>query len=192
MHEAMDHMLVFGVDTKTRKVVLHGAMATDEEDYGKNPVQIVIKALLALDRTEGDIELWINSPGGLVSEMFALYDVIRTRKNKVITVGFGEICSAACLPLVAGDKRLVLENSWFMSHEPSISSARAIWDAKTRLKAEEMMNDRWAELMAKHTAHTKRWWLDVHDKKESRELWLTARQMVSTRHRIADAILYGG
>ena len=166
-----------GLDIRARRVTLHGPLEHDMGS-GKNLAELAVKALLYLDRTPGDIELWISTPGGFVFEMFALYDVIRTRQNPVHTVGYGVVASAGCLLLAAGDHRSVTENAWFMSHEGASSVDGAdLQTIKNRIAAEERVNRRWAALMAKHSRRSAEFWTKVH-RGRARELWLDARQLV--------------
>lgn len=175
-----------GLDVRGRRVALHGPLEHDMEP-GKNLAELAVKALLYLDRTPGDIELWISTPGGLVFEMFALYDVIRTRQNPVRTVGYGVVASAGCLLLAAGDHRSVTENAWFMSHEGASSvDGPDLQTIKNRVAAEERMNRRWASLMAKHSRRSAEFWAKVHQGK-ARELWLDPRQLV--QYGLVDDIL---
>jgi ATP-dependent Clp protease protease subunit len=167
-----------GLDVRARRIVLHGPLEHELEP-GKNAVELAAKALLYLDRTPGDIEVWISTPGGLVFEMFALYDVIRTRQNPIRTIGYGVIASAGCLLLAAGDRRAATENAWFMSHEGTSGvDAADLQTIKNRVAAEERMNRRWAALMAKHSRKNAEYWTKVH-RGTARELWLDAKQMLS-------------
>lgn len=115
----VDTLFDRGLDLRNRRVFLHSDLE-GREKAGDSAVVQVTRALLFLDKTDNEIELWINSPGGEMAEMFGIYDIIRGLKNKITTIGFGEICSAACLLLACGDKRKVTKNSWFMSHTGNI------------------------------------------------------------------------
>lgn len=176
--------LDYGVDVKNRRVFLHGHME-ESDSPGESYVEKVTKALLMLDNTEGPIELWINSPGGDIIEMFGLYDIITTRTNKIITVGFGEIASAAGLILACGDERKCTENSFFMTHESAGEAVgpKSLVDAQ--LKQWEREQTLWAVLMSRHTKHTKNWWL--RSWKERKELWFNSKEML--RHGLVDSII---
>jgi ATP-dependent protease ClpP protease subunit len=131
------------------------------EDSHEVGVDHVIRNLLHLDGTSGDIELWINTPGGEVVEMWALYDIIQTLNNKVSAVAFGEVASAGCLILAGA------------TH----------WDAQTRAAWYEREMNRWCSAMGEHTNETKTWW---KNKTKQGELWLDAEEMVT--HGIVDEI----
>ena len=182
-YESLKMMMDYGVDPASRRIIFHADMETKEPD--ENCVSRAIKSLIFLDKTEGPIELWINSPGGYLIEMFGLYDAITTRRNKIITIGFGEIASAAGLILACGDERRVTENAFFMAHESAaeLDGPKSLVDLQ--LKQWEREHNQWASLMAKHTKHTRNWWLKTW--KEKKELWFNSKEMV--RHGIADSII---
>lgn len=189
--DLLEAMFEHGMDLKKRRVFLHSGMVNEDIDgalfeHG-SPMSRVVRSLLYLDQTDGDIELWINSPGGEETEMFGLYDVIQTLDNDVDTVGFGEVCSAACLILACGKTRFVTPNCFFMSHASSavIPAHLDMYSAQQRFAFGERMDKRWAQLMARHTKHGTKWWSNLH-RGETRELWLDAKQMLS--HGIVDEI----
>jgi len=103
-----------GVDWKNRTIYIVGPLP-EEKAYQYIP------ALRLLDETRGDIKVVIMSPGGEESGGFALFDTIRSLRNKVITIGFGGIYSIAALVFQAGDTRLLAPNAQLMMHNGSIS-----------------------------------------------------------------------
>jgi ATP-dependent Clp protease protease subunit len=164
--------------------MLHGSLEQDkDEHYGKTPIDFVVNGLLYLDKYLGDpIELWINTPGGSVAEMFGLYDVIRTRQNEIVTIGFGVIKSAGVLVLAAGDRRYATENAVLMSHadSPGNASKGDLFTRKAQVAADERDLKRWAVLMGERTKRSKQYWEDVHwwgVEGAKPELYLSAKQM---------------
>jgi len=83
----------------------------------------VIAQLLYLqsDNPEKDIYMYINSPGGSISSMYAIYDVMNYVTPEINTVGIGTVASAGSFILAAGapGKRSCLENTVVMIHELS-------------------------------------------------------------------------
>jgi ATP-dependent Clp protease protease subunit len=185
----LEALFMMGLDIQHRRVFLSGALeyGTEEEPSrpGQSTPEQVARGLLWLDKTPGEIELWINSPGGLVTEMFALHDLIATLENPVTTVGYGQVASAAGLILAAGKERYATPNCWFMSHMGEGYLLGDLFTQREQLRVEEAIFDKWAELLSKYTKHTKKWWREVHQG-EKRELWLDAKGMV--RHGIVDEI----
>lgn len=185
-HDLLATMFEWGLDVRSRRVFFHGGVGIGE-DFGESPCEAVVKALLFLDKTPGKIELWINSTGGDLEEMFGVYDVIRTRSSHVTTVGFGTVQSAACLLLAAGDKRLVTPNCWFMWHRSAADGGlrgAPFHEVDANVKAWKRQHDRWISLMGQRTRRPAEFW---HERTQSGELWLSAKQLV--RYGVVDEIL---
>jgi len=78
----------------------------------------IVRRLAALDLINNKpIALYINSPGGNVDGGFAIIDAIKGIKSLVYTIISGEACSMAGIISVAGDKRLMTQNSVWMGHD---------------------------------------------------------------------------
>jgi ATP-dependent Clp protease protease subunit len=86
---------------------------------------LIIAQLLYLEAEDPgkDINFYINSPGGSVTDAFAILDTMNFIKCDVSTICLGLAASAASLLLVSGTtgKRFALENSEILIHQPSIS-----------------------------------------------------------------------
>lgn len=189
MGELIEAWLNHGIDARDRRVMLWGPPESGSKiTLGSSDglVAAAARALLLLDRTAGDIEFWITTPGFDHGEMFALYDVVRTRRNRVMTVGFGEVCSAGVLILAAGDRRVAAPNLWVMSHAPQPSVDGELPAVDQYLSAVRRQDRRWARLMAKHTRKTEDFWRRIH-RERYRELWLDAEQC--RRFGIVDEVL---
>ncbi|MHB9294502.1 putative ATP-dependent Clp protease, protease subunit [Pillotina sp. SPG140] len=83
---------------------------------------LVVAQILFLDSqdTEKDINLYINSPGGIVTAGLAIYDTMQYVKSDVQTICLGQAASMAALILTAGEKgkRFVLPSSRVLIHQP--------------------------------------------------------------------------
>lgn len=91
--------------------------------FEPNMADSIVAQLLFLesqDRYE-DITIYLNSPGGEISAMYAIWDVIQYIRCDVSTVGYGQVCSAGSFILAAGvpGKRFALPNTDIMIHELS-------------------------------------------------------------------------
>lgn len=181
----LESMFEYGMDLRRRRVFLQGGLEPRKPEEDAPGVEVVIRALLYLDKTQGPIELWINSEGGDLVEMFALYDVIRTLDNDVETIGFGQVASSAGLILAAGKSRYATPNCWFMSHGMHVETGGGLYESAARMELYQRMEKRWATLMGKHTKHPSSWWRRLHDGKR-RELWLDSKQMLE--HGIIDEV----
>jgi ATP-dependent Clp protease protease subunit len=159
------------------------------DDIDEDMAENVIMSLSYLSLTEGKITIMINSQGGSVSDMFAIYDAMRACNNEIVTVGIGEVCSAAGLLLVAGDKRLASKNCLFMAHQVSggYNADENLNTAEVQIAATRMCWDRWAICMAEHTNHTENYWKRELPTKLS-ELWLPSEKMALKKHGIIDGI----
>ena len=82
----------------------------------------IVAQLLFLESSdpEKDIFIYINSPGGIITGLMAIYDTMNYIKNDIATVCVGQACSAASLILAAGTKgkRSALPNARIMLHQP--------------------------------------------------------------------------
>jgi ATP-dependent Clp protease protease subunit len=159
----------------------------DEIDEGMS--EDVIKSLSYLSATEGKITIMINSLGGSVSDMFAIYDAMRACHQHIVTIGIGEVCSAAGLLLVAGDRRLASKNCLFMAHQVSggYGIDEQLGTAERQLAAVRVCWDRWAKCMAEHTNKTENYWKKELPSKID-ELWLPPEKMVLDTYGIIDGI----
>ena len=88
-----------------------------------NIANLVMAQMLHLEAEdpEKDIQLYINSPGGVVTAAMAVYDTMQFIKSSVSTICIGQAASAAAVLLLAGEKkkRFSLPNSRVMLHQPS-------------------------------------------------------------------------
>ena len=186
--DLLDAMFSFGIDLSKRRVFLQCGIEA-HDDPGKNISEMVIRGLLFLDKTEGEIELWINTPGGDVDDMFAIYDVIQSCENDVATIGHGQIASAGGLILAAGSKgmRYAMPNALFMAHE----FQDGVTDGGTRLQRihleqKELGEQRWAKLMGRASGRKKTaaFWLNKIQNEP--EFYLDSKGMKT--HGVVDAI----
>ncbi|MGA1073936.1 MAG: ATP-dependent Clp protease proteolytic subunit, partial [Ilumatobacteraceae bacterium] len=67
-----------------------------------------------------DINIYINSPGGDITALFAIYDTMQFIRNDIATICLGQAASAAAVLLAAGTKgkRLALPHSRVLLHQP--------------------------------------------------------------------------
>jgi len=119
---------------------------------------VVIAQLLFLEAEdpERDINLYINSPGGLVTAGLAIYDTMQFIKPDLSTICLGQAASMAALLLAAGTKgkRSALPNARVMIHQPLGGSQGQAADIE--IYAKEILNTRDAlnRILAKHTQKT--------------------------------------
>jgi ATP-dependent Clp protease protease subunit len=116
---------------------------------------VVIMRLLYLQSIKKDqpINLYINSPGGLVDQTLAIYDTMQFLGCDVATYCIGQASSGAAIVLAAGTKghRYALPNAKVMLHQPYSGITGQAEDI--RIQAEEVLKDKklLIDILAKHT-----------------------------------------
>jgi ATP-dependent Clp protease protease subunit len=122
------------------------------EDHLAN---LIIAQLLFLDSEdpEKDINLYINSPGGVVNSGLAIYDTMQFVRAPVSTICIGMAASMAAVLLAAGakGKRYALPNGRVMIHQGSGGFRGNAPDAVIQMKEWEFLVQRNNEILARHT-----------------------------------------
>lgn len=90
----------------------------NEPEWGVFSTQHLIDQVNAAPDDIEEISLIINSPGGDVVEGFAMYDYLKSLGKKITTKGVGRVASIATVVFLAGDERMIAENTEFMIHNP--------------------------------------------------------------------------
>jgi len=120
-----------------------------------NFANLIIAQLLFLESEdpEKDINLYINSPGGLVTSGLAVYDTMQYIRPDVSTICIGQASSMGALLLAAGEKgkRFALPNSRLMIHQPMGGFQGQATDVDIHAREILKMRERLNEIMAKHT-----------------------------------------
>ncbi len=137
---------------------------------------LVMAQLLHLesDDPDKDIHLYINSPGGDITSLFAVYDTMQYIKPDVSTIVMGQAASAAAVLLAAGThgKRYALPHSRVLIHQPHGGAQGQAVDIE--IQAREILRYRKLldELLAQHTGQT----IDKISKDTDRDFIMTAEQ----------------
>ena len=135
---------------------------------------LVVAQLLFLeaDNPKKEVNMYINSPGGVVTSGLAIYDTMQFVRPAVSTLCVGQAASAASLLLTAGEKdlRFALPNARIMVHQPSGGFQGQATDIM--LHAQEILNlkKRLNEIYVKHTGQPLK---KIEDALE-RDMFLTA------------------
>ena len=125
------------------------------DDASADDVMAQLLVLESMD-PDRDITVYINSPGGSMTALTAIYDTMQYIRPHVQTVCLGQAASAAAVLLAAGTpgKRLALPNSRVMIHQPSIQGGFG-QASDIEIQANEIVRIReWLENTLAH--HTKR------------------------------------
>lgn len=127
---------------KDRIIFLSGPFVPDMAD------SIVAQLLfLEADDSDKDVCMYINSNGGDISTMYAIYDTMRYIKPDIITIGYGMIASAGSFILSAGTKgkRHALPNTNIMIHELTGGTSGKYGDIKVAFKYVSRLHDKMAQ-----------------------------------------------
>lgn len=140
---------------------------------------IVIAQLLFLasEDEKKEIKLYINTPGGSVTDGLAIYDTMQYIKPDVSTICIGMAASMGALLLAAGakGKRFALPNSQILIHQVMGGAEGPAADIK--IKAEQILKikDRLNQIFAKHTGQS----IKKVEKDTDRDYYMTADEAVS-------------
>src|SRR5438132_14323225 len=137
---------------------------------------LVMAQLLHLesDDPDKDINLYINSPGGDITSLFAVYDTMQYIKPDVSTIVMGQAASAAAVLLAAGTKgkRYALPHARILIHQPHGQAGGQAVDIE--IQAREILRYRRLldEILAKHTGQT----LEKVSKDTDRDFIMTSEE----------------
>ncbi len=132
-----------------------------------------------------DIHMYVNSPGGAITSMYAIFDVMNYIKPDVCTVGIGQNCSAGSFILAAGakGKRSVLTNTEIMIHEFSGGTQGKAGDIFNEVEKLKKLHDKMAKQYVAMTGQS----LAKIKKDMQRDFYLTAEEAV--KYGLVDKII---
>ncbi len=127
-------------------------LGTSIDDGVANVIVAELLHLASID-PERDIALYVNSPGGSVSAMFAIYDTMQHIPCDVSTVCMGMAASAAAVVMAGGaaGKRYALANSRILIHQPHGGFQGQATDIQIHAKESLALRRRMEEIYAEHT-----------------------------------------
>jgi len=108
---------------------------------------------LESENPDKDINIYINSPGGDINGLFAIYDTMQYIKPDITTICFGQAASAAAVLLAAGTKgkRLALPHARILLHQPWGQAGGQATDIELVAKEIMRLKIQLEEIMALHT-----------------------------------------
>jgi ATP-dependent Clp protease, protease subunit len=119
---------------------------------------LIMAQLLHLESEDPDkdISLYINSPGGEITGLFAIYDTMQFIKPSVATICIGQAASAAAVILASGDpgKRYILPHARVLIHQPHGGAQGQAVDIQIQAKEITRMRETLDEILAHHTGQT--------------------------------------
>lgn len=158
-----------------------------DEEIDDRTSSLVVAQLLFLDAEEPgkDINLYINSPGGVVTSGLAIYDTMRYLKSDVSTICVGMAASMAAVILSSGakGKRFALPNAEVMIHQPLGGTQGQASDIK--IQADWMMNTKAKlnKILSENTGQK----LSVIEEDTDRDNYMTASEAL--KYGLIDEVL---
>ena len=125
------------------------------EEVNSATASVIVAQLLFLEAQDPDkdLQFYINSPGGSITDGMAIYDTMQYIKCDVSTICIGLGASMAAFLLSAGTKgkRFALPNAEIMIHQPSAGTQGQVTDMAIHLKRFEFIKKRMNTIMAANT-----------------------------------------
>ncbi len=157
------------------------------EPIDEHVANVIVAQMLFLEAEDPkrDIYLYINSPGGSVTDGLAIYDTMQYVKPDVVTIAIGQAASMAAVLLLAGakGKRYALPNARVLLHQPMGGAQGQVSDVE--IQAKEMMRIKklLIDIMSKHTGQS----AEKIEKDIDRDFILTAEE--AKEYGVIDEIL---
>ena len=148
---------------------------------------LVMAQLLHLESEDPDrdVNLYINSPGGEITSLFAIYDTIQYIKPDVSTVCMGMAASAAAVILAGGTrgKRYALPHARVMLHQPHGGARGQAADIEIQARLIIQMREQLNRILARHTGQD----YEKVANDTDRDFWMLADEAVE--YGIVDNVL---
>ncbi|MGF1450007.1 MAG: ATP-dependent Clp protease proteolytic subunit [Opitutales bacterium] len=148
-------------------------IGTPIDDYVANAV-VAQMLFLQMEDPKKDIQLYINSPGGSVTDGMAIYDTMNFMHCDVVTFCIGMAASMATVLLSAGTegKRYALPNSRVMLHQPTGGATGQTSDISIAAREILRWRSRLNDVIAKHTKQT----VEKIEKDSDRDFYMSAEE----------------
>jgi ATP-dependent Clp protease protease subunit len=155
------------------RIVFVGTQITDQT------ANLIVAQLLYLSNedSEAPIQMYINSPGGVIYAGLAIYDTMQMISNPINTVAVGVTASFGTVLLTAGTKgqRFALPHSTVHLHQPLGGAQGQATDIEIQANEILRLRDKLNNILAHHTGQS----VDKVKKDTERDYWLTAEDAVT-------------
>jgi ATP-dependent Clp protease protease subunit len=163
------------------RIIFLGTPITDQI------ANLIIAQLLYLDREDPDrdIQLYIHSPGGVITAGLAIYDTMQLIKADVSTICVGMAASMATVLLAAGTKgkRFALPNSTVHMHQALGGAQGQAADIRIQAKEIDRLQNKIIDILSKHTGQPR----EKIERDADRDYYLPAEEAV--KYGIVDEVL---
>ncbi len=158
------------------------------EEVNATTARLVVAQLLYLEAQDPDkeIQLYINSPGGSVTDGMAIYDTMQYIKCDVSTICVGMAASMGAFLLSSGTKgkRLALPNAEIMIHQPSAGTKGQVTDMAIHLRRLEVIKKRLNSILSANTGQS----LETVTADCERDNFMTAEE--AKEYGLIDKVIY--
>ena len=158
------------------------------EEVNATTASLVVAQLLYLEAQDPDkdIQFYINSPGGSITDGMAIYDTMQYIKCDVSTICVGMAASMGAFLLSSGTKgkRLALPNAEIMIHQPSAGTKGQVTDMAIHLRRLEIIKKRLNSILADNTGQS----LETVTADCERDNFMTAEE--AKEYGLIDKVIY--
>jgi ATP-dependent Clp protease protease subunit len=146
-----------------RAVDIYSRLLTDRIVYLGTEIDdgvanVIVAQMLHLESDNSDlpIDLYLNSPGGSMTAMLAIYDTMQFIRAPVTTTCVGQAASAAAVLLAAGEpgKRFILPHGRVLLHQPSAQGQGTLPDLVLHAREVVRVRAQMEEVLSRHTGQT--------------------------------------
>lgn len=157
------------------------------DSLGSQSASLIVAQLLFLEGEDSkkDINMYISSPGGIVSSGLAIYDTMQFIKPPIATFCMGTAASMAALLLASGEKgkRNILPHARVMIHQPMGGAQGQASDIEIQAREILKLREKLNEILSRHTGQP----LERIEKDSDRNYWMNAQEAVE--YGIVDNVL---
>ena len=174
------------LDERDRRLYLTSPIDACDYDYDMSMATQLVDNILAFNREDRDIpvterkpiRLYINSPGGDITDGFAVVSAIKLSKTPIYTVNIGRWASMAFLIGITGHKRFSLPNMTFLMHD----GQNFAYGSTTKVQDEAEFNKRYVkEVIRTHVLEHGKMTAEEYDRRVREEVYMLS----------SDALEYG-
>ena len=170
--------------------MLDGQIIFLNGEINDDMAESIIAQLLYLEAQEfeGDIRIYINSPGGVITAGLAIYDTMQCIKCNVATICVGQADSMAAILLASGTKgkRMAFPNARVMIHQPLGGAEGQASDIQIQAKEMNRAKNLLDDILVYHTGQP----IEIIEKDTDRDFFLTAEKALE--YGLIDKIIKAG